>query len=179
MRGVRRLRGRMIVKVSSIADHPDFVPIIANWHFQEWGHLTPGASLEAWTSGLAQRTRPDSIPTTFVASAEGEPIGSAVLVEHDMSSRPDLSPWLAGVYVVPNWRGCGVGSLLVQHATGRAAEFGVERLYLYTRGNEEFYGRLGWSVMSREEYEGREVTIMKIELTRAVDSDESAATTAV
>ena len=88
-------------RIESISDHLDLVPTIASWHWKEWGHADPKGTLERWTEGLRQRTKPDAIPTTYVAfSKRNEPIGSVVLVENDMSTHPELTPWLAGLFVL-------------------------------------------------------------------------------
>jgi GNAT superfamily N-acetyltransferase len=77
-----------------------------------------------------------------------------------MSTRLDLSPWLAGVYVVPEARRRGIASSLVRYAESFAAEVGVGRLYLHTDGSESLYQRLGWLPVGREPYEGSVVSIM-------------------
>jgi GNAT superfamily N-acetyltransferase len=110
---------------------------------------------------LRQRTNRDRIPATYVALDGDELLGSVTLVEHDMSTHLDLSPWLAGVYVKPERRGQGVGSKLVRYATECAARMGVERLYLYTRSAQGFYEKLGWQHLADDHYEGRRVSIMQ------------------
>ena len=151
------------LRIESIADHLDLVETIARWHWDEWGDSDPSGSLESWTDGLRQRTNRDRIPTTYVALDGDEVLGSATLVEHDMSTRPELSPWLAGVYVTPSRRGQGVGSALVRHAVRKAAELEVRRLYLYTHPARGFYERLGWRHIADDYYEGRPVSIMAID----------------
>jgi GNAT superfamily N-acetyltransferase len=152
-----------MVRIASIADHLELVDTIARWHWNEWGHSDPDGSLQSWTEGLRERTNRDSIPTTYVALHDDKPIGSVTLVEHDMSTRLDLSPWVAGVYVKPQHRGRGVGSALVQHAVAEAANMGVKRLYLYTNPAREFYEKLGWRHVADDFYEGQPVIIMDIE----------------
>ena len=147
--------------VHSICDHLDMVPTIADWHWNEWGHADPGGSLQTWETGLERRTRRDAIPTTFVALSDNMPVGSAVLVESDMSSHPELSPWLAGLYVVPSHRNSGVGTLLTQHAMDQAIAFGVQTLYLHTASAASLYRRLGWTTKFREYYEGSNVVVMQ------------------
>jgi hypothetical protein len=50
--------------VSALSDYPDFVPVVARWHWQEWGHTDPGGTLRSWTSGLAQQAGADQISGT-------------------------------------------------------------------------------------------------------------------
>ena len=88
------------------------------------------------------------------------PVGHVSLVEHNLASHPELSPWLAGTLVHRSRRGRGVGQALVRHATARAAELGVETLYLYTERARAFYERLGWRHLWEEDYEGERVSVM-------------------
>lgn len=90
--------------------------------------------------------------------------GSAMLVAHDMDTRVDLSPWLAGVFVTPEQRRHGVGAALVQRVIDEATALGVRRLYLYTPSTEHFYSRLGWSLVERTSYEGVDVAVMSYEV---------------
>ena len=103
------------------------------------------------------------IPTTFVAEDAGELLGSACILADDMSSHPELTPWLASVYVNEIHRGKGIGSTLVKRVMEHAQENGVKRLYLYTPDQEQMYARLGWQLYSREPYNGTPVTIMAID----------------
>jgi hypothetical protein len=106
------LTSHMNYQFESLADHLDLVATIAQWHWDEWGHADPTGSLEAWTTGLATRTLRDTIPTSYVALVEHMPVGSVTLVDHDMTTHQELSPWLAGLYILPAYRHQGIGSAL-------------------------------------------------------------------
>jgi N-acetylglutamate synthase-like GNAT family acetyltransferase len=86
-----------------------------------------------------------------------------MLVAHDMDTRMELSPWLAGVFVAPNHRRHGLGTALVRRAVDDAKALGVRRLYLYTPSTELFYSRLGWSLVERTSYRGTDVVVMSYE----------------
>ena len=152
------------MKIRSLADHQELVPTIARWHYGEWGHYDPDGSIESWTTSLRNRALRNQIPTVFIALEGEEPLGSAALVEFDMDTRKDLSPWIAGLYVLPAHRRKGIGSALILHAMHAARRLGVPTLYLYTRGSESFYQQLGWREVNRELFQGREVTIMDTDL---------------
>lgn len=132
------------MRIELLADHPDWISSIAKWHWNEWGHHDEDGSLEKWTEGLAGRTHRDRIPITFVAVEGDRPVGSATLVEHDMDTHKDLSPWLAGVFVLPQFRARGIASKLVHAAMAGARNLGVETLYLYSRSAVGLYEKLGW-----------------------------------
>ena len=149
-----------VAHIELLADYPLLVPVISGWHFDEWSDRYPGSTRAAWTAELAGRCSRDRIPITFVAMAESEPVGSAGLVVCDMDTRPDLSPWLASVYVLPACRRRGIATALVTHALAQAWRFGVAQLYLWTDGAASLYYRLGWRRLGEEPYKGKPVLVM-------------------
>jgi GNAT superfamily N-acetyltransferase len=100
-----------------------------------------------------------------VALVAGRPVGSVTLVAHDMATCRDLTPWLAGLYVVPDHRGHGTGGMLVRHAEARAHAMGVQWLYLYSTTAVGLYRRLGWRAIFQQFYAGALVTVMGKDLT--------------
>ena len=152
------------MQIEYLADKAAFIPTLARWHHEEWGYLSPGGSVEQRVSKLQTHRGRQHIPTTFVALSEGMPLGSASLVAHDMDTRMDLSPWLASLYVTPEHRRRGVGTALVQRVLREAEALSVTTLYLFTPDREEFYTRLGWSLVERTEYRGQQVDIMALQI---------------
>ncbi len=91
-------------------------------------------------------------------------VGMVSLKFHDMDTRPDLDPWLGGLLVLPEWRNRGVGMMLMHRATEEARRLNVPRLYLWTHSAEELYRKLGWQVVERTDYFGKEAVVMQIDL---------------
>ena len=108
------------MQIGYLADHQDFIPTLAQWHHREWVYLRPGDSLEARTARLRASCGHREIPTVMVSFTGGTLLGSAMLVAHDMDTRMELSPWLAGVFVAPNHRRHGIGAALVRRAVDDA-----------------------------------------------------------
>lgn len=152
------------MQVDSIMNHPDLVETVAWWQWGEWGHLDPTDSLTARIASLYYQTQHPGIPTTFIAMDGDEPLGSASLTAHDMETHPELTPWLASVYVTPAARARGVASALVRRVVQEAAAQGASRLYLFTENARGLYEKLGWQVIGTEQYEGLDVTIMAKDL---------------
>ena len=75
----------MNVAVEPLSNHPGAVPMVAEWHFREWGHTDPGGSLEAWTAGMARQAGADEVPGTLIALVGGAPVGVVCLVGRDMA----------------------------------------------------------------------------------------------
>src|SRR5207237_6793014 len=137
------------VQIGYLAYHQDVIPPLAQWHHREWAYLRPGDSVEARTARLRGSCGYREIPTVIVSFAGGTLLGSAMLVAHDMDTRMELSPWLAGVFVAPDHRRHGIGAALVRRTVDDATALGVRRLYLYAPGTELFYSRLGCSLVER------------------------------
>jgi N-acetylglutamate synthase-like GNAT family acetyltransferase len=77
-----------------------------------------------------------------------------------MDSRPQFTPWLAGVFVAPAHRRCGIGRALAEHGVGEAARLGFTTVYLFTPSAEDFFSHLGWSIVEHTRYRDTDVTIM-------------------
>ena len=152
-----------ISRIAYLADCPEQVVTLAEWHHREWSHLNPGDTLDRRVERLRAHGR-GGIPTTVAAFEEAKLLGSAALVDCDMHGREDLSPWLASVFVAPAHRGCGVGRRLVARIVEEAERAGVATLYLFTPDRERFYTHMGWCVHERTSYLGQEVVIMSLAL---------------
>lgn len=146
--------------IEYLADRADLVPELAALHLAEWGYLRPGQTLEDRVTALGNCLGKLAIPSALVATNGSELLGSALLVEHDMSTRKELSPWLAGVLVKPQYRNSGVATELIQGIESQASGMGVKKLYLYTDKEAEFYAKRGWSIHDACDYRGILVAIM-------------------
>jgi predicted N-acetyltransferase YhbS len=148
------------MQIEYLAERPEFIPTLARWHYQEWGHLRPGDSVADRILRLQGRCGRGRVPQTVIAILENELVGSASLIEQDMESRLDLTPWLAGVFVAPQHRRQGIGAALVRRIMDEARSLHVSKLYLYTVDSTAFYANLGWSPVEKTRYREQEVSIM-------------------
>jgi N-acetylglutamate synthase-like GNAT family acetyltransferase len=149
------------MKIIDLIETPDSLELLAQWHQAEWEHLNPGKTLEDRREKMQEYLEGKEVPRTFVCKDGETVMGSAAIIESDMETRPELSPWMASVYVHDDFRGKGIGSALVKRIMEYARSIGVETLYLYTEHQEAWYQKLGWEVFAREEYLNQMVTIMK------------------
>lgn len=149
------------MKIINLKQKPEYLQILAEWHQQEWSHFNPGQSLSGRIDKMQAYLNDEFIPTTFVAENE-KLLGSAAIIKCDMEERKQFSPWLASVYVAPEFRGQGIASELVRHAMAQAFKQGVEKLYLYTPDQQLFYKKLGWLTEERLSYHQEDVTIMSV-----------------
>lgn len=154
----------MNMEIGFLADHPDLTSVIASWYYQEWGQNGPVFTPQFFELELSERLNRDKLPLTLVAFNNSVPVATASLKLKEMETRPEIQHWLGGVYTLPEYRGRGIGSLIIEHAMAQARHLEVSELYLYTRSSESLYARLGWVTIERPLYHQRKVAIMKIVL---------------
>lgn len=150
--------------IYSLNDKPEHLVQLARWHQAEWGHLDPARSLEERVEFMRSQLGDEAIPITFLAEQDDQIMGSASLVDADMDTHPELTPWLASVYVAPRYRNKGIATALVNRVMDHARECKVSRLYLFTPDRERLYARLGWKLFTREHYRGIPVSLMTFDL---------------
>jgi len=149
------------MNIAYLADHKEVIPLLSRWFFKEWSYLNPGKTFADVEQLIGERTNTDKIPIALVAFDNQELLGTVCLKVHDMDTRLDLSPWLAGLYVAAPRRRQGIGATLVAAIENKAIELGIEKLYLHTPQSETFYTKLGWQVKARPQYHGYPVSLMQ------------------
>lgn len=152
------------MQIEYLADHEHLVPTLARLLHDEFSYIRPGETLEARTARLRSYLGRRQIPTVLVALDRGRLLGSAMLVEKDLDTHPHLTPWLAGVYVLPEHRRYGIATALASHIVEEARGTGVRKLYLYTAREERFYSQRGWSLMERAVFHDAPVAVMSYEI---------------
>ncbi|WP_445178968.1 GNAT family N-acetyltransferase [Pseudomonas sp. McL0111] len=152
--------------IDYLCNHPELIEELAELNFKEWGEFRPGDTLEARTERMRAACGKGAIPSVVVAIEDSQLLGGALLIGSDMKIRPQLTPWLAGVYVKAEQRGRGVASQLVKRIVDEAAALDVRELYLYTDAAQSLYARLGWEVVEDLVYEELPVTVMKFTIPR-------------
>ena len=154
------------IAIDYLANCPELVDALARLSWNEWQeiYLQRKQTLEDSVKTYRKRMNTDRLPLTLVGLQAGELVGMVSLKFHDMDTRPDLDPWLGGLFVLPEWRNRGVGTILMHRATQEAHRLNVPRLYLWTHSAERLYHRLGWKVVERTNYFGKEAAVMQIDL---------------
>jgi N-acetylglutamate synthase-like GNAT family acetyltransferase len=151
------------MKIVNLKEVPHHLDTLSRWYHEEWSYLKPKKTLADRIERMKSHLLPEFVPTTFVATNHAL-FGSAAIIEHDMDTRKELTPWLAGVYVAPEFRRQGIGSKLVLHIMEQAKQNMIKRLYLFTPDRDAFYTRLGWKIFEKTSYLGYAVTIMYMDL---------------
>lgn len=131
----------MPARILAVSDHPALAPQVATWLVEAFGRPGGRSVAELTALILGPAKGPEE---SFVLFDGDTPAGTASLAHDDLDSRPDLTPWLAGVYVPPEHRGRGHASALVRHVEASARAAGIGTLWLYTWTAAPLYAGLGW-----------------------------------
>ncbi|MHC6153963.1 GNAT family N-acetyltransferase [Bradyrhizobium elkanii] len=121
-------------------------------------------SFEEELRSLQQFVSDQSLGVLLVAKDDSEPIGTCLMVESEFEPNHDVAPWLTGLFIVPEHRNEGAGSILVRAIEDQARQRGFSRLNLYTSEATGFYARLGWSIADRTNWRGVDAALMVREL---------------
>jgi N-acetylglutamate synthase-like GNAT family acetyltransferase len=105
------------------------------------------------------------MPLTYIALDGEIPVGSCTL-ELNGGIRPDLGPWIGDLVVDPKYQKKGVGKMLIDATTNKSTELGFRKLYLFTFDPTipDYYTRLGWKKIGKDEFKSNPVTVMEVVL---------------
>ena len=145
--------------IAAVSDRPELAPLVARWRVDAFFNSPGGWTVEEMTAAIL--APPVGPKETFVLFDNGQPAGTAGLMREDLETRPDLTPWLGGLFVRPEFRARGHATALVRRVEAFALAAHVPALWLYTSTAEPFYTRLGWERVATEQENGHEVVLMR------------------
>ncbi len=150
-----------MISVETLALHPQHLDFVAGLVWREfWADEQDGMTQAELADAFGGRAAPGRVLVSLVALEGDTPLGCVHLIDNDDTSLPELYPWLAAMVVVPDRRGQGIGSMLVQAMAREARALGFERLWFGTDG-PGFYERLG---AVKHLQKGRDFWIMTLPL---------------
>ncbi|MGO8909407.1 MAG: GNAT family N-acetyltransferase [Bradyrhizobium sp.] len=136
--------------ISDLRQCPQFFDTVADRIWRAWWQAD-GTPLDTISGRLRENMTATPIPFALVAHDDALFLGTASVIASDLAERPQLTPWVAAVWVEPSARQRGVGGALVDRATQGCFDLGFGRAYLCARLQRTvYYERLGWSSIERD-----------------------------
>lgn len=132
------------IKVDYLGNLPEFIDEVAKYWQAEWASNKSEAGFIKQRNSILKKLNADNPPFIILAHEDGNFVGTAALFTNDLESRPDLSPWLGGVFVLPKYRGKGIASSLINQVMTQAKKIGYQKIYLHTEHTAGLYEKLGW-----------------------------------
>ncbi|MBN1270266.1 MAG: GNAT family N-acetyltransferase [Kiritimatiellae bacterium] len=133
---------------------------LAQMHAEEWQYLYRDWNAAAAVREFEMQKGDGGLPTTLVALEGDDLRGSISLVFDDLPGVVGLNPWVASMYVLPRYRGQGVGASLLGQACAMLERNGVRQAYLFTEKAQGYFRKHGWSLLKPATANGVAVDIM-------------------
>ena len=144
--------------------HLETLPVLAGWFRDEWplwyGPQGPGNA----EHDLLTYANEGSLPVGIIAFRDGAPCAVAALKADAFASHAHLTPWAAAGYVVPAFRGQGIGAALLRALEFEARTLGHERIYCGTATAARLLRREGWACMEMVLIEAKAVGVYEKKL---------------
>jgi|688.fasta_scaffold49742_3 GNAT superfamily N-acetyltransferase len=137
---------------------------LADRHGAEWGHLYSDWDSTVARAEFAAHKTDGSLPATLLLREGGRPAGSVSLIHGDCEARQDLDPWLASLYVFPEFRGRGHAHRLIEAAVRHAAEAAQRQLHVFSESAGGLFRQHGFKLLERASLRGTTVEILRREL---------------
>ena len=153
------------MEITYLADHPEFIPELAERLVAHWYSIVPELTLGARIAKLSAHLNRDVLPIAWVAFEGPVLYGTASLRTYDLEGREDLTPWLGGVFVVAEHRRKGIGAALCQVVDAKACAMGYPEIYLFSTDKQAWYRSLGWKHFESLIWRGHSGAIMHRRLT--------------
>ena len=153
-----------MTRIAYLADHPELVHTLADWFRVEWADYYAGRTHADVAAELSLDLNRDHIPIRLVAFEVEELAGCIVLRQEVLSTQPDYSPGLGGLYVHPHYRRRGIGAELVRAGMQLAARLNYPVIYATTNTARGIVERLGWERMETVVHHGEEIGLYQKEL---------------
>lgn len=151
----------MLPSIVSTSQRLDLVAVTATWRWEAF-YRESGRPFEDVLE-VANRTATLArlISRSLVLPLVGEPIGTASLTSHDLDERPELTPWLAGMYVAPHARWQGYAMRLISTIDEQASAGSIAALWLYTNTAERIYAGAGWETVEIVQHNAKPFALMR------------------
>lgn len=148
--------------IENLCNHPEHVGKVSGWIFDEFVKGKSSWELENVTQYFSE-TNISSFPITLIAISDNDCVGTISIFENDLKSQNELKPWLASLYVAPNYRGKHIAEKLINQVIAIVSGLGFRTLYLRTEHASDYYKKLGWEFLYKTRDEkGQETEVFRM-----------------
>jgi GNAT superfamily N-acetyltransferase len=154
-----------VLHVELLADNPEALPILKEWFEREWApYYGPEGPGDAHKD-LHDSCNRDELPIALVAISDGEVCGTAALKVESVSTHKHLTPWLAALLVLPEFRRIGFAERLIAAVEDKAKQLGFRYVYVGTgEGSgtpESALRKRGWKFIEKSPNTLSEISIFQ------------------
>ncbi len=148
-----------MISISRLFPNTPEIATCARWRIAAFSDVL-GTDVEQEQARLNEFASGTERQAGLLAYWNGEPAGVCLLAPNEIEPCHPVTPWLAGLFVSPKFRGRGLAKALVGAVEQEALRSGNARIYLYTDDAENFYRKLGWIVDERGVWHDMPMSLM-------------------
>ncbi|MEO4051990.1 GNAT family N-acetyltransferase [Solibacillus sp. CAU 1738] len=109
-----------------------------------------------------ENTNVNTFPITFIAIINNKCVGTVSVFENDLEELPQYKPWLASLYVDPEYRSQKIGKQLINFLLDYMGRLGYKEVFLKTENASNYYIKRGWHLIeSLKDSQDEQVDIFK------------------
>lgn len=147
-----------------LADHPACQPVVCAWLQAQWpGWYGPDGPGDV-QADVRRYGQADGLPAGVLAFAQGVPCGFGALKDDRVPGFEPAGPWLGAGFVLPAWRGQGVGLALIRALEAEAARQGCPALFCATATAGTLLRRAGWAEAGTSRLGHQDVVVFRQDL---------------
>jgi len=150
------------VTVVNLADDKKYINEVAALVWEEWSK-PKGKKLEEVIYRTNHSICKDRVPQVLIAKLNDDLAGIVSIWYNDLTTRQDLTPWLATLYVKKEYRDKGIGTLLQKKCIETAKGLGYTKIYLMT-DHENYYEKTGWKFLELAPDGGHQTRVYEYEI---------------
>ena len=168
------------MKLAPASEALGFADQTLKWSLDLWGQGKEEFSADDWRKFYKNAMSSDYISWNllgvdqehlFMAIREedgkSEVVASIAICDFDdFEEFRQYKPWIAAFIVREDLRGSGIGSQVLKLAEEKAIKYGITKIYLWTEGEREFYGKRGYQFLDQLSKPGRIIDLMYKDLAR-------------
>lgn len=142
----------------------DRLPEVAQWYLSSFG--MKGTTFEMCEKKLLRCLNTEILDICYVGFCGHKAVGTVSLTQNDIPSAPTLTPCIANLFVVPEYRHKNIGRELIEYAKTSLKAMNFPKAYLYTTDKtiHEWYQMLGWEIIGENTVYNLPIKIMECEL---------------
>ena len=150
------------MEIKSLSNHLGLCSHVANWYHDQWIGPSSPIQISDIEKGIVEKVILKSdIPHFYITLKEEKLVGVVELKYRENVNHLDYVHWVGGLYVHPSYRNLGVASGLIKHVLLKAAEIGLEELYLQCDVSlVEFYKDLGFIHLHSSKHGDHDTEVM-------------------
>lgn len=161
-------RGKYLM-IDFLSNQTAYIDDVANMIYKEFVEKTSSKMTFLEVKKFFSNTKMDEFPITLIALEDGKCIGTVSIFENDLKTQDLYKPWLASLYTKPEFRGKGVGQILITETLKVVKDLGYKELYLRTENAAEYYKNRGWVFIGNAlDAKNEKVDIFKFDLKQEI-----------